>query len=190
MNTDLVILEELFPLSEAEARAGLSLPEQQDWLDHGHQPALSAGDAVSAHRLAEARLMLAMGGMGVAPAFSRALAHKAAPSVLWIALTEWPRTWVVEGAPGQARAYRDHLEGLGDDHLKQMAGATADGLFRYGIARGQNLEFVPTVSPEDLDDEPEIVVVLSLSAVARELVHAIKRPLFTIIAPPSQGAFA
>jgi hypothetical protein len=190
MNTDLVILEELFPLSEADACAGLVLPVQQDWLGHGRQFALSAGDAVTAHQLVEARLMLAMGRMGLSPSLSRALALKAAPSVLWIALTDWPGTWVVEGPPGLARAYLDHLERLGDDPLQQMAGAATDGFFRYGIARDQDVEFVSTLSSEDLDDGPEIGAVLSLPAVARDLVRSTQRPLFTIIAPPSQGALA
>ena len=174
--------EERFTPAEAAACTGLSLAMQRDWRRHGHLPARSGGTASFGPReLAEMRLMVLMRQMGLGPSKSRGLAQEAAPSLVWLILVDHPSTWAVEGPAETAAHYRDKLEALGDSHLRSMAGLH-DRVRLYGVAEGEEVDFVTQIAGEEFDNKHELITVLSLRAVAAAMAAALDRPLFTILA--------
>lgn len=173
--------EERFTPAEAAACTGLSLAMQRDWRRHGHLPARSGGTASFGPReLAEMRLMVLMRQMGLGPSRSRGLAQGAAPSLVWLTLVDHPSTWAVEGPADTATRYRDELERLGDSHLRSMAGVR-DQVCLYGVAEGEEVDFVEKVVGDEFNNKYELITILSLRAVAAAMAETLKRPLFTIL---------
>lgn len=182
----LTFREERFSPAELAACTGLSPSMQRDWRRHGHLRSEYRGSATfSARELAEVRLMVLMRQMGLGPSKSRSLADLVAPSVLWLALADWPESWAVDGRGGDVDAYRSSLEKLGDEHLRLMAGLDGPA-YRFGTLAGDTVQFTPALDQDELGQD-EITSIVNLDAVAARIVAAAGRPFFTIIAPPSGG---
>lgn len=178
--------ENLFTPAEAAACTGLSPAMQRNWRQAEHLPARTTGVALFSPRdLAEIRLMVVLRDVGLGPALSRPIAEEAAPSVIWLALTSHPATWIVTGTSDQATSYRRRLEKLGDRHLRQMAGLTGS-VSRYGIARNGGVNLVSAMNDDVFEDadEDEVRSFISLNAVASRIAREASQPFFAISAPP------
>ena len=178
-----VYREGLFTPAEAAACTGLSPAMQRNWRQAGHLPARTTGVALFGPRdLATIRLMVLLREVGLGPALSRPVAEEAAPSVVWLALTDHPETWTVAGPPEAADAYRQRLETLGDRNLRDMAGLMGRA-FAYGVAQGKTVQFFSEIDSETFNEDDEVESVIKLGAIAARIAREATQPLFTISTP-------
>ena len=174
--------EGLFTPAQAAACTGLSPAMQRNWRQAGHIAARTTEMALFSPRdLAAIRIMVVLRGVGLGPALSRSIAEQAAPSVIFMALGDYPSTWTVVGDAEQAAAYRERLE-LGDQHLRVMAGLTGPD-FTYGVARGKAVHLVSEINDEAFDADDEVESVIKLRVVAKRIALAATQPLMTLLLP-------
>lgn len=156
---------------------------QRNWRQAGHIAGRTTEVALFRPQdLAIIRIMMILRDVGLGPALSRPIAQQAAPSVIWLALTNHAETWTVDGDPKQAQAFRDRLDQLGDSHLRLMAGLT-DSPSTYGVARGGSVEFFTELDETSFDEDDEVETVIKLNAVAKRIALNATQPLMTVIPP-------
>lgn len=184
MTESVVYREAMFTPAEAAACTGLSPPMQRNWRQAGHLPARTTGMALfNARDLAVIRMMVILRDAGLGPTQSRPIAESAAPSVIWLALTDHAETWAVSGSAEEAEAYRQRLEKLGDQHLRDIAGLSGRA-FAYGIAQGGTVQLVSGIDEHLFDDDDdEVKSVIKLRGVARRIAREATQPFFTISLP-------
>lgn len=179
----IVYREGLFTPAQAAVCTGLSPAMQRNWRQAGHIPARTTDMALfSPRELAAIRIMVVLRDVGLGPALSRTVAERAAPSVIWLALSDHPTTWTIAGDAKQADNFRGRLE-LDDGGLREMAGLTGPA-YTFGIAQGGIVELVSDISGDLFDDDDEVESVVKLTAVAKRIASTISQPLLTVILPP------
>lgn len=181
--TSIVYREGLFTPAQAAACTGLSPAMQRNWRQAGHIAGRTTEVALFGPRdLATIRIMVVLRDVGLGPALSRSIAEQMVPSVLWLALVNYPTTWSVAGDAEQAAAYRRQLELVGDFHLRAMAGLAED-VFTFGIVRDKTVHLVAEITDAAFDEDDEVERVIKLSAVAKRIALGTNQPLMTLILP-------
>lgn len=156
---------------------------QRNWRQAGHIAARTSEMALfSPRELAAIRIMVVLRDVGLGPALSRSIAEKAAPSVIWLALSDHPSSWTVAGDPEQAADHRRRLE-LDDSRLRDMAGLSGPA-YTFGIAQSGTVELVSAINDDSFDADDEVESVVKFAAVARRIASSATQPLVTVI-PPS-----
>ena len=176
----------MFTPAQAALCTGLSPAMQRNWRQAGHiAPRTSDIALFSPRELAAIRIMVVLRDVGLGPLLSRSIAEEAAPSVIWLALSDHPETWTVAGDTKNADSYRDRV--LADDGgLREMAGLTGPA-FAFGIAQGGSVDLVSDIDAESFGEDDEVESVVKLAAVAKRIASTISQPLVTVI-PPSARA--
>jgi len=187
LNVALKFRETLFSPSEAAAITGLSLHLQRDWRSQGLLRSREGGHASFTPReLAEMRVMVRLRSLGLPLTQVRPVAVRAAPSVIFVALAEYPdATLKVEGSDDKARQYLRDLERAKDgQYLLTLAEvASQNDVYRDAIVANGTCELEHALHEDVLDDGTEVAGVVNLWAVAKAIAMATPRPLFTLVAP-------
>jgi hypothetical protein len=174
--------EGLFTPAQAAACTGLSPAMQRNWRQAGHIAARTSEMALFSPRdLAAIRIMVVLRDVGLGPTLSRSIAEQAAPSVIWIALSDYPSTWIVAGDAAQATEYRKRLES-DDSKLRSMAGLTGPA-YTFGIAQAGKVELTSAINDDCFDADDEVESVVKLAAIARRIATSATQPLVTVIPP-------
>lgn len=172
--------ETLFTPAQVAECTGLSTAMQRNWRKAGHLPQRTSGVALfDPAELAAIRLMIVMRSMGFGPSISRPLAESAAPSVVWLILSDYPETWEVAAVEGGADEFRDELELAGDGHLRAMAKLKgAPNLI--GVRTKSGLEFLTEQPDFQFDDDEEIETIIKMRGVARHIALNLDRPMMRV----------
>lgn len=185
MDTTLSYREEQFSAAEAAAATGLSLTLQRDWRALGHLPPRTSGHArFSPRELAEMSVMVVLRQMGLPLPQCRAAAVKAAPSVLFIALTDHPETLAVDAPSEEAKHYIASLERrISEGYLRRIAGVGRQEP-HIVLIQGDRFLLLPSLQDSKATDiKVRASAFAYLPAVAAGLADTVKKPLFTLVPP-------
>lgn len=167
--------------AKVEHCTGLSTAMQRNWRKAGHLPQRTSGVTLfEPAELVAIRLMIIMRSMGYGPSISRPFAELAAPSVIWLVLSDYPESWEVDPTYSGADQFRHELNLSGDRHLKIMARLKGTPNL-YGVSRGAAVEFLSEPPGFELDDDEEIESIIKLRAVARRIAISLDAPLMRVV---------
>lgn len=175
-----VFREGLFTPSQAALCTGLSPAMQRNWRQAGHIAARTGDMALfSPRELAAIRIMVVLRDVGLGPAISRSIAEEAAPSVIWLALSDFSQTLVITGDAKKAEDVRRRVM-LDDGGLREMAGLHGPA-YSFGIARAGDVDLVSDIDAGSFGDDDEVESVVKLANVAKRIASTITQPLVTVI---------
>lgn len=187
MDVALKYRETLFSPSEAAVITGLSLHLQRDWRSQGLLRAREGGRAsFSPSELAEMRVMVRLRSLGLPLPQARLVAERAAPSVVYVALSEHSTAALsVEGPKENASKYLHSLDRATDGrYLLTLAEvASPKDVFRNAIVADGECRLEAALHEDVLNETTEVAGVVNLWAVAKAITLAIPRPLFTLVSP-------
>lgn len=179
--------ETQFSPSEAAAITDVALHLQRDWRSQGLLKAREGGRASFTPReLAEMRLMVKLRAYGLSLADSRRVAEEAAPGVIFAALADRrSKALAVDAPENLATAYLEALErGSDDGYLALLSDLSeSDRGYRYAVIENGRCSLLKELNDDAVDEDVEVAGVINLSAVARAMVEAAPRPLFTLLLP-------
>jgi len=176
--------ESLFTPAQTAACTGLSPAMQRNWRQAEHIAKRTTEMALFGPLdLATIRIMLVLRDVGLGPALSKPLAEKAAPSVIWLALSMFPNTWAVSGDAKQDKAIRDRMDRDSYRDLQVMAGLT-EAPALYGIAQGKTVNLFTELDGSAFDEDDEVEAVIKFGAVAKHIARGLTQPLITIFPNP------
>lgn len=187
MDLRLRFREGQFSPAETAAITGLSLSLQRDWRSQGLLRARETGRAsFSPRELAEIRVMVKLRGLGLPLPASRKAAEEAAPGVVFAALANHrERALAVDAPPEEANAYLKALEAEADaGYLLTLSDLPAiEGLYRHALIENGECFLLRALGDDVMSEDVEAAGLINLWAVARAIVEAAPRPLFTVIVP-------
>lgn len=187
MELSLRYREGQFSPSEAAAITGVAVHLQRDWRSQGLLKAREGGRAsFTPHELAEMRVMVKLRAYGLALPESRKVAKQAAAGVIFAALANHQEKALAVDAPREVAAeYLSALEKMSDDGYLAILSDLPEGDrgYRYAIIENGGCTLLKELKDEAVDDDVEVAGLINLSAVARAVVEAAPRPLFTLILP-------
>jgi hypothetical protein len=136
--------------------------------------------------LAEIRLMVKLRALGLPLPESRKVAEEAAPGVIFAALANHQeKALAVEGPADVAAAYIKSLEGKADEeYLLALSDLPATKhVYRHAIIENGTCTLLKALAEDVMDEGVEVAGLINLWAVARAIVDAVPRPLFTLVVP-------
>ena len=175
-----------FTPSEAAAITGVPLHLQRDWRSQGLLRAREGGRAsFSPRELAEMRLMMKLRALGLPLVEARKAAEDAAPGVIWSALMNHRDKALAVDAPDDlATEYLKALEENDDAYLVALADLPAgESGFRYALIQNGECLLLDDLDADTMRDDVEVASLINLFGVARAIVEAAMRPLFTLVVP-------
>lgn len=176
-----------FSPSEAAAITGVALHLQRDWRSQGLLQAREGGRAsFSPRELAEMRVMVKLRGLGLPLPEARTAAEEAAPGVIFAALANHPkRALAVDAPPDQAADYLKMLEQESNaGYLQTLADLPVmKDAYRYALIKDGECLLLHTLGEDVMGDEEEVAGLIHLNGIARAIVDAAPRPLFTLVVP-------
>lgn len=189
MDFSLRYREGQFSPSEAAAITGLALHLQRDWRSQGLLKAREGGRAsFSPRELAEMRVMVKLRALGLPLPESRKVAEEAAPGLIFAALANQQDKALAVDAPADvAAAYLKSLEGKSDDGYLLILSdlPEAERGYRYAVIENGQCTLLKKLTDDAVDEDVEVAGLINLTAVARAIVEAAPRPLFTLVVPRS-----
>ncbi len=132
--------------------------------------------------------MVKLRGLGLPLPASRTIAEEAAPGVVFAALANHRDTALeVEAPPELASAYLQALEAETDaGYLLTLSDLPAvEGLYRHALIENGGCFLLRALGDDVMSEDVEAAGLINLWAVARAIVEAAPRPLFTVVVPAS-----
>lgn len=132
------------------------------------------------------RLMVKLRALGLPLPESRMAAEGAAPGVVFAALANHQDKALAVDAPADvASAYLKSLEGKIDEGYLLILSDLPETkhVYRHALVENGECALLKKLDDDVMDENVEVAGLINLWAVARAIVEAAPRPLFTLVVP-------
>jgi hypothetical protein len=131
------------------------------------------------------RVMMKLRALGLPLAEARRAAEEAAPGVVWAALVNHRDKALAVDAPRDlATEYLKALEKNDDAYLIALADfSPGEHGFHYALIENGQCLLLSTLDEDTMSEDVEVGGLINLWGVARAIVEAAMRPLFTLVVP-------
>ena len=169
-----------FSASDAARATGVTAALQRDWRRRSYLPSLGGKHArFDAFVLSQLALARALSNRSIGPAKAQEIVSRAAPTIVWNALINFPNLINVSGPKKYIERYSRRLEGSGDEFLK-LAGISEGLDVRFLVEFEDYLVMTAELDAVFKRSDSVVSFVIDLESIARSLAASIDGHLVTV----------